>query len=72
MEKIDLVIIGGGPAGLAAAAKAYESGVRNMVILERDSALGGIYSSAFTTALAYIALERSSRALSMLTALSKR
>ncbi|MBQ2712252.1 MAG: FAD-dependent oxidoreductase, partial [Clostridia bacterium] len=42
MEKIDLVIIGGGPAGLAAAAKAYESGVRNMVILERDSALGGI------------------------------
>lgn len=42
MEKRDLVIIGGGPAGMAAAVSAYDNGIRNMVILERDSQLGGI------------------------------
>ncbi len=40
--KKDLVIIGGGPAGMAAAVAAYESGVRDILILERDNALGGI------------------------------
>lgn len=38
----DLVIIGGGPAGMSAAVAAYESGILDIVILERDSALGGI------------------------------
>ncbi len=38
----ELVIIGGGPAGMSAAVAAYESGVRDIIILERDSALGGI------------------------------
>ena len=38
----DLVIIGGGPAGLAAAMGAYDSGIRDMVILEREPRLGGI------------------------------
>ena len=42
MEKKQLVIIGGGPAGMAAAVSAYDCGVRDMVILERDSHLGGI------------------------------
>ena len=40
--KKDLVIIGGGPAGMAAAVAAYEAGVRDILILERDNALGGI------------------------------
>ena len=40
--KKDLVIIGGGPAGMAAAGAAYEAGVRDILILERDNALGGI------------------------------
>ncbi|MBR5263567.1 MAG: FAD-dependent oxidoreductase [Clostridia bacterium] len=40
--KKDLVIIGGGPAGLAAAVAAYDSGVRDILILERDTSLGGI------------------------------
>ncbi len=39
---IDLIIIGGGPAGMSAAAAAYENGVKNILILERDSRLGGI------------------------------
>ena len=38
----DLVIIGGGPAGMAAAISAYEEGVRDILVLERDDALGGI------------------------------
>ena len=38
----DLVIIGGGPAGMSAAVAAYENGVRDILILERDEHLGGI------------------------------
>ena len=38
----ELVIIGGGPAGLAAAVAAYDCGLRDILILERDTALGGI------------------------------
>ncbi len=38
----ELVIIGGGPAGMSAAVAAYENGVRDIIILERDSSLGGI------------------------------
>ena len=38
----DIVIIGGGPAGLAAAASAYDNGARSILILERDEQLGGI------------------------------
>ncbi len=38
----DLVIIGGGPAGMSAAIAAYESGIRDILILERDESLGGI------------------------------
>ena len=38
----ELVIIGGGPAGLAAAVAAYDQGLRDILILERDVALGGI------------------------------
>ena len=40
--KKDLVIIGGGPAGMAAAVAAHEAGVRDILILERDNSLGGI------------------------------
>ena len=38
----DLVIIGGGPAGMSAAIAAYENGIRDIIILERDDNLGGI------------------------------
>ena len=42
MKNCDLVIIGGGPAGLAAATAAYDAGIRDLVILEREETLGGI------------------------------
>ncbi|MFA6648919.1 MAG: FAD-dependent oxidoreductase [Candidatus Izemoplasmatales bacterium] len=38
----DIVIIGGGPAGLAAAISCYENGNQDIIILERDNSLGGI------------------------------
>ncbi|MBO5479844.1 MAG: FAD-dependent oxidoreductase [Clostridia bacterium] len=38
----DIVIIGGGPAGLAAAIAAYDAGVKDILILEREDRLGGI------------------------------
>jgi len=42
MEIIDLVIIGGGSAGMAAAIQAKKEGIDNILILEKDEVLGGI------------------------------
>ena len=39
---LDIVVIGGGPAGLAAAIAARKAGVENLLLIERDSDLGGI------------------------------
>ncbi len=41
-KECDLVIIGGGPAGMAAAIAAREAGIEDILILEREDALGGI------------------------------
>ncbi len=42
MQQMGVVIIGGGPAGLAAAVELHKQGVRDMIILEREASLGGI------------------------------
>ncbi|MCI8698092.1 MAG: NAD(P)-binding domain-containing protein, partial [Oscillospiraceae bacterium] len=36
----DLIVVGGGPAGLAAACAAWEKGLKDILILERDQRLG--------------------------------
>ena len=46
-----LVIIGGGPAGLAAAVAAYDKGERDILILERESVLGGILNQCIHNGL---------------------
>ena len=42
MKTYDLVVIGGGSAGLGAALSAYENGVKNILLLEKEKDLGGI------------------------------
>ena len=42
MLEYDIAVIGGGPAGMAAAAAAYDSGVKNICIIDREEKTGGI------------------------------
>jgi NADPH-dependent 2,4-dienoyl-CoA reductase/sulfur reductase-like enzyme len=42
MKKIELAIIGGGSAGLAAAISAYDEGIKDIIVFEKEEKLGGI------------------------------
>ena len=49
MVKRDLVIVGGGPAGMAAAISAHENGVQDILLIERDQYLGGLLNQCIHT-----------------------
>ena len=49
MHERELVIVGGGPAGMAAAVAAHEAGVKDILLLERDQYLGGILNQCIHT-----------------------
>jgi len=57
--KADVVVIGGGPAGLAAALSCHKRGIRDIIILERDSHLGGILQQCIHSGFGFIGLARS-------------
>jgi NADPH-dependent 2,4-dienoyl-CoA reductase/sulfur reductase-like enzyme len=49
MRERELVIVGGGPAGMGSAVAAYENGVKDILLLERDQYLGGILNQCVHT-----------------------
>ena len=42
IKEFDIVVVGGGPAGMAAAVAAYDSGITSVAIIDREPSLGGI------------------------------
>ena len=72
MIKHDLVIVGGGPAGMAAAVAAYDSGVKDVVIIDRDASLGGILQQCIHNGLVFTSWEKSLQARNTLLCMRKK
>lgn len=49
LKEVELAVIGGGPAGMAAAIEAYKNGIKDVLIIERDGQLGGILPQCIHT-----------------------
>jgi cation diffusion facilitator CzcD-associated flavoprotein CzcO len=63
--KCDVAVIGAGPAGLAAAARAKQSGAGRVILLDRDRELGGILNQCIHNGFGLQLLARSSQGRSM-------
>lgn len=72
MRSCDLVIIGGGPAGLAAAVAAKKKGINDILVIERDERLGGILNQCIHNGFGLHTLRKSLQARNMQIVLSVR
>ena len=54
MKEVDIAIIGGGSAGLAAAISAYDTGIKDIVLFEKSNELGGILNQCIRKAITII------------------
>ena len=53
MKEVDIAIIGGGSAGLAAAISAYDTGIKDIVLFEKSNELGGILNQCIHNGACY-------------------
>lgn len=58
MLNYEIAVIGGGPAGLAAAIEAKKNGIGSILVIERDRELGVYYNNAFIMVLGFTFLKR--------------
>ena len=72
MKSYDLVIVGGGPAGLAAAVSAKENGINDILIIERDKELGGILNQCIHNGFGLHTFKEELTGPNMLSALLKK